>query len=147
MAGDFLIADVVEHNEFRRLRLRDFADDVIDLQDWEFMDRTWVGEAIGFTEWLRPEEDPDNLGSMALDLVELSPPVSQTILERIQLPLSRGMTFAEVSSVLGEAVDSQSFVSDRTSFDFLLGNHDRYSVSCTILHQGGLIYVVVSAVQ
>ena len=122
------------------MRLRDFAADVDDLDDWEFMGRMWVGEAIGFSEWLRPDDDPTRLGSLALALRDLPPELSECVLGHLQLPLSRGMHLAQIRGQLGDPVGTQRFVSDRCTFDFKM---DGYSISCTVHDADGLIYVVV----
>ena len=122
------------------MRLRHFADDVVDLDGWEFMGRLWVGEAIGFSEWLRPADDPARLGSLALDLCDLPPDLSARVLDRLHLPLSRGMDLARIRGRLGDPVGTQRFVSDRCSFKFSI---DGYSISCTVHDADGLIYVVV----
>jgi hypothetical protein len=132
--------DVISHRAFAEMRLRDCAADVVDLDSWEFMGRLWVGEAIGFSEWLRPEDDPVRLGSLALDLCDLPPELSERVLGRLQLPLSRGMNLAQIRGQLGDPVGTQLFVSDRRSFDFKV---DGYSISCTVHDADGLIYIVV----
>jgi len=134
---------MIPHSEFHQLRLVDFVPDVVLLTDWQFMGRTWVGQAVGFTEWLMPEDSPDTLGSIALDLVALSPSVSETVLARLGLSMRRGMTASEVGAVLGTCLSTKRFVEDRLSHDFEVGGGDRYSVNCTIHRDDGLIYVVV----
>ena len=72
---------MLTHEKFGRLRLQDFISSaqVRALTEWEFMDRMWVGEAVGFTEWLRPEERPNVLESMALDMADLPEAAMGTI--------------------------------------------------------------------
>lgn len=122
------------------MRLRDLAADVDDLDDWEFMGRMWVGEAIGFSEWLRPDDDPAQLGSLALALRDLPPELSERVLGHLQLPLSRGMDLAQIRGQLGDPVGTQRFVSDRRNFDFKFAG---YSISCTVHDADGLVYIVV----
>jgi hypothetical protein len=122
------------------MRLRDFASDVVELDDWEFMGRVWLGEAIGFSEWLRPVDDPEQLGSLALDLCDLPPELIEHVLGRLQLPLSRGMDLAQIRGHLGNPVGTQKFASDRRSFDFKC---DGYLIGCTVHDADGLIYIVV----
>jgi len=131
---------VISHRAFSEMRLRDFAADVVDLDGWQFMGRVWVGEAIGFSEWLRPDDDPARLGSLALDLRDLPPGLIERVLDRLQLPLSPGMDLAMIRGQLGDPVGTQQFVSDRRSFDF---NIEGYAISCTVHDADGLIYIVV----
>ena len=136
---------MITHRDFHQLRLRSFVDDVVELQDWQFMGREWIGEANGFTEWLRPVDDPSRLGSLALDLAQLDEVVAGEILDQLGLALRLGMTLTEVVGVLGDQIDTQQFVPDRRSYDFHVDSPDGYSVSCTIKDDDGLIYVVVMA--
>ena len=138
---------MITHQDFRRLRLRDFAEDVVDLDNWQFMGRQWIGEAVGFTEWLRPHDDPERLGSLALDLVDLPSEVALSVLKHLGLPLRPGMTYPEVVAELGSPIKSQQFQPDRRSYYFELGSDDRYSLSCTVHEQDGLIYLVVMSVS
>ena len=135
---------MIPHVEFGQLRLRSFVDDVTELVGWQFMGKSWVGEAVGFTEWLRPDEAPERLGSLFLDLTELPTDVAAAILERLQVPVCLGMSLEEVTQVLGTHVDQQEFVPDRRSFDFAVGVPGAYRISCTIHENDGLIYLVVA---
>ena len=137
---------MIEHKSFKKLRLHRFASDVVELQGWEFMGREWIGEAIGFSEWLRPSDDPDSLGSLAIDLRDLPLEISSAMLSALGLQLRSGMTLEEVRNVLGEPVLVETFVESRKSYEFVVGAVERYSVSCTILNDGGLCYLVVMLV-
>ena len=138
---------MISHREFERLRLSEFVDDVLELSNWRFMDRIWVGEATGFTEWLRLEDNPGCLGSVSLDLLDLSDDTSQSILTRLGLSLRCRMRLSEIRSVLGPPVRSQSFVADRASYDFEIGESNRrYSISCTIHKEYGLNYLVLAPI-
>jgi hypothetical protein len=139
-------AAMIPHSEFQQMRLADFVPDVTPLSDWQFMGRTWVGQAVGFTEWLMPEDSPAKLGAISLDLVDLPRAVSETVLVRLGLALRRGMTASEVGAVLGACRSTDRFVEDRLSHNFQVGTVDRYSVSCTIHRDDGLIYVQVMPV-
>ena len=136
---------MLPHSEFHRLRLCHFtkADDIVELEGRRFLERTWIGEAIGFTEWLRLEDDPENLGSLALDFSELPDVLSRAVLDRLGLHLSAGMSLSQVTSVLGEPSGSEQFVEDRVSYDFSVSGSAAYSVDCTIHEDRGLVYVVI----
>lgn len=137
---------MISYKDFGSLRLADFytpEDDIEELEDWEFQDRLWVGESVGFTEWLRLKKSPRILRSMALDLPELPDDFITKVLGRIELPLRPGMTLAEITAILGEPTDSQKYVADRQSYDFTVGDSDKYNVNCTVHQERGLIYLVV----
>jgi hypothetical protein len=107
----------IAHDAFAQLRLADYApaDVIVQLDNWEYLDRRWLGEAWDFTEWLRPESDPDRLRSIALDLQALPGSVATAVLTTIQLPLRPGMSIEEITGILGEPAGAVSFLSDRMS--------------------------------
>src|SRR5688500_18950052 len=103
--GQRSVVDLIPYSRFGRLRLADFAPsraEVVNVGDWEFMDDRWVGEAVGgFTEFLRLEEEPEVVRSVALGLAALPRDVSAAILGAIGLPLEPGMEAASVEARLG----------------------------------------------
>ena|ERR1017187_182051 len=64
---------MIPHSKFHALRLSQFRKDteIAELEDWEYEERIWVGEAIKFSEWLRTVEDPEALGSLAILIREI----------------------------------------------------------------------------
>ena len=42
------------------------------------MDQMWVGEAVGFSEWLRLRDKPETLRSLAIDFAEFPEQVPRT---------------------------------------------------------------------
>ena len=136
---------MITHQAFKKLRLNQFFPDiaVVALENWEFMDQLWVGEAIGFSEWLCFEERPTELGLLALDLNGLPDAGCRAVLQALDLPLAKGMSIAEIETVLGQADRTNQFVPDRKSYDFLVTNGEPYHISCTVLNDGGLSYLVV----
>jgi hypothetical protein len=134
-------------DDFQKLRLRDFVTDddgVVDLANWVFLDRTWLGEAIGFSEWLRPEDDPERLVTLALELDVLRRALVDAVLSRIGLDVRPADTAPALARKLGPPVDTQALVPDRTTYIHVVGDERQYEVSCTVLHDGGLTYVVVA---
>ena len=65
---------MISHAQFGKLRLARFCPDaaIVELDEWEFMDQVWVGESIGFSEWLRLKSEPETLRSLANDFSEVS---------------------------------------------------------------------------
>jgi hypothetical protein len=136
------------HDEFGQLRLSEFVprDDIVELANWEFLDRLWVGEAVGFSEWLRPHDRQHVLESLALDMDDLPVDVVERVLTRIRVPVRKGMTFDELVNLFGAPFATEVFADDRRTFDFRYGSPDSYIVSCTVLNDGGLTYLVVTTV-
>lgn len=127
--------ELIPHKQFGRLRLIDFAPEnaeVFELEDWEYLDKLWIGEAIGFTEWLRPVKKPNTLGALSLDLSDLPDKMSQRVFSALLLPLSRGMDYNQVISVLGEPMHSRQFTSGQTSYEFQCGTDWPYEIDCMI---------------
>ena len=137
---------MLAHEAFRQLRLSDFvgSSSIVPLEDWEFDERVWVGEALGFSEWLRPIGSPNALASLALDLATFPRDAAEKCLEVLGLDVRRGMGFVDLRQRLGEPHKTQRFVPDRLSYEFVVGGASPYRVSCTVLANGGLSYVVVS---
>lgn len=54
------------------------------------------------------------------------------------------MTLADLRTVLGEPARQFRFADDRLTYEFTLRGPPRYSVSCTVLNDGGLTYLVVT---
>lgn len=136
---------MISHSQFGKLRLAQFRPDadIRELAGWEFMDELWVGEAVGFSEWLRLESDPAILRSLALDFSEFPADAAAAILRAIDLPVRAGMSAPELRTLLGEPVEEHRFVADRVTYEFVGPGSPIYSVSCTVLNDGGLSYLVV----
>lgn len=136
---------MISHIDFGKLRLSQFlAEYSIDtIENWEFMERIWIGEAFGFSEWLRLEDDPEVLRSLSIDLCEMSAVVATRILDAIKLPVHAGMSLDQLQHLLGGAIEKQQFVNDRSTYKFKITEPHAYWIDCTILTSGGLAYLVV----
>lgn len=140
---------MISNEEFASLRFKDFFPCLVPaiLENWEYQDRNWVGEAFGFTEWLCPEDSPSTLGSIALDLPELPQAGLEHLLNRLGLPLSLGMSREQVFSCLGPPINSFAFTNDRSTYDFQVSSGGSYLVSCTIKRDGGLCYLTMLSID
>ncbi len=136
---------MISYEEFAALRLKDFVNvPVTTLEDWEFMDNEWVGEAVGFSEWLRLRSEPTTLRSLALDFDDFPTASATRVMEVLGLGVRAGMTLEQLVQVLGEPLEVVSFVPDRTTYEFATGGASLFNVSCTVRSDTGLAYVVVS---
>ena len=138
----------ISWGDFARLRLLQFvpAAEIHALRDWEFMDLRWVGEAMGFTEWLRRKDDPRVLRSIALELDALDARVVDAVLERLKLPLHAGMTRKSLVRLLGEPTNVLVFpkAGDRATLIYDASRSaGSYRLACTAKKVGGLAYLVV----
>ncbi len=128
---------------FAGLRMSQFvAGDIVALEGWEFEEKTWVGEAIEFSEWLRPNDDRDRLGALSLDLATF--PATDAVLKVLQLPLKRGQSMSDVQGILGIPMSTTDWAPDRVSADFKYPDSDPYWISCTFTDSDGLIYLTIT---
>ena len=133
---------LISYGAFGKLRLCSFLRrGVVDLENWEFDGRRWIGEAYVFTEVLRLERDPTIVRAVSVDLIELPRAPRTALLEALGLPLRRGMQLDELTVLFGRPRRSCAFVDDRTTYEFRIGRRWRYRLHCVLLHDGGLIYV------
>src|SRR5262245_27508680 len=138
---------MIPHASFGRLRLAEFRPEaeIAELENWEFMDHMWVGEAIGFSEWLRLVDKPETLRSLAIDFSEFPAEAAAEVLRTIELPVWAGMKLNELRELFGEPRKERRFVKDRVSYEFIVHGPPRFDVSCTVLKEGGLTYLVIMA--
>lgn len=139
---------LITHEEFGRLRLRDFVDDpgqIAVLEDWEYMDDLWIGEAVGFTEFLRLDEEPGTLKALSIHFETLAPEVSGRLAAALGLPLRGGMDAAALLAALGDPAETLACGADRRSYRFHCGKGDVYDVFCTVEDEAGLTSAAVMA--
>ena len=138
---------MISFAEFAGLRLLPFvrdASEVVPLGEWEFMDDLWTGEAIGFTQFLRLEEEPGVLRALALDLEMLPDSVAQAVLAAVEVPLWYGMDEDEVVRRMGPPTGAVRYGS-RATVEFTVDAGVRYEVSCTLTPGEGLVYLCILA--
>jgi hypothetical protein len=138
---------MISHKQFGTMRLAQFLQDheIAELKHWEFMDQLWIGEAVGFSEWLRLEDEPEVLRSLAIDFSRFPKQAAAEVLRTIGLPVQRGMELVDLRRILGDPVKQFRFAKDRVTYDFATPGTPRYDVSCTLLNNGGLTYLVIMA--
>jgi len=136
--------NLISYEQLAKLRLRDFVpdpDSVEENNDWEWMDLLWRNESVGFTNFCRHEDTPDETGGVEISFAELPTPVNRRILSELGLPLRPSMSREEVLTALGEPVETYKFARARISYDFAVGPAKEYLVSCTVQDEQGLIHV------
>jgi hypothetical protein len=138
--------ELIPYSELAKLRLRQFCQSDIaesDSPDWEWMGGLWYCDAVGFTWFGRLREVPDETGGLEIDLSALPERESAGILAALHLPLHAGMSYDAITAILGEPFKTRTFVRDRKRYEFRVGLHQRYYVSCTVRDDGGLIFISV----
>ena len=141
---------LLPYKEFARLSLDQFLAgepiprrDIALLENWEFMGGVWNGRAIGFSKFLSLETWPEELGSIAVDTHALPDRVVSSIFKTLRLPVVAGMSVSTIESLFGSPRKKLSFVADRFTYEYVLGDVELYRVSFTIRESIGLSYVVV----
>ena len=137
---------MISHVEFGRLRLSQFLPeaDIAEIDGgWEFQNHLWVGEALGFSEWLRLERDPGVLRSLAIDFEDFPKTAASAVLREIGLPVRAGMSLGELDELLGSRVAERRFVPDALVYDYVTPPPARYRLSCNVHERAGLTYLVV----
>lgn len=134
----------IPYADFARIRLAHFLPgaEIQALRNWEYLGQFWVGEGYGFTNVMQLESKPNETAAILIALTYLPELVHQQVLAAVGLPLHRGMQSSEVTSVLGTTPTPHQYVNDRTTYEYQCGDPP-YTVSCTCLHDGGLIFVEV----
>jgi hypothetical protein len=137
--------EIISFGEFEKLRLQDFFEkhDIQNLERWEFMGDLWIGDAVGFTEWLRLEKEPTKTRSISVDLRKHDNDILNRIFSTLKLPLKKGQKIEDLAAIFGQPVGFDKFVADRINYDFEIGKIEKFTISCTILNEGGLIYFVM----
>jgi hypothetical protein len=136
---------VISYDRFGRLRLADFVPRkrIRLLQNWEFEGHVWVGEAAGFSEWLRLTDDPEVLKVLAIDFESFPARAAGRVLAKLGLAVQKGMAVAKLEALLGPTRRTLRLLSDRETHEFLTVGPQPYQVSCTVLNEGGLTYLGV----
>jgi hypothetical protein len=136
---------MISHTEFGKLRLEQLLPEaeIEWVTGWEFMNRLWVGEKSGFSEWLRLEKEPDRLSALAIDFAGFPAAEAAIVFDTLDLPLRPGMDTEELRAVLGEPVEQHLFARDRITYEFAVAGPPEYTLECTVLNEGGLAYLVV----
>jgi hypothetical protein len=76
-------------------------------------------------------------------LVELDEGVQQEILACLGIPIARGLNARQLGRVLGRARKTLALVRDRRTYEYVVGDAEKYHLSCTVHEDDGLIYVVM----
>ncbi len=138
--------DLIDYEGFAKLRFRDFfpeLPDIAEVECWQWMGTTWRNEGVGFSSFSSHHTTPNETGGIELSLDDLPAAELARLLVTIGLPLHYGMRIDEIISELGEPSSDAGFVPDRRSYQFILGSVAKYVCYCTVLDDGGLIYLSI----
>jgi hypothetical protein len=136
---------MITHVELAALRLKQIlpAAKVDESDNYELLGHTWINESIGaWCGFCRLMSEPDLTRLVEVTFQYVSEEYAKQMLWAVDLPVSAGMAITEVIKILGEPVDAEAFVDDRRSYDFVVRQPDEYRIGCTLLNNGGLIYLI-----
>ena len=138
--------ELLDHHAFGKIRFVDFfphEEEMEKLVAFDFMDDHWIGEAIGFTQFLRLRNDPEVTRSISLSLEDIPESTTHDILLKLKIPLKRSVNIQYIMSILGQPKNELQFQKDRKDYEFILGDEYPYYISCTVHQNRGLIYLVI----
>ncbi|GAB5553177.1 MAG: hypothetical protein Sapg2KO_27680 [Saprospiraceae bacterium] len=138
--------NLISYKEFEKLRLKQFLpkNEITRVWNFEFMGKLWLGEVYGFTEFLRPLLSPFKTRSISISLEDLPEKTWKNMLAKLKLRFAKNSSLEEIESHLGKPVKIEKFTEDRLSYEFITGEKTKFYISCTLLTNGGLIYLVIS---
>lgn len=151
---------LISYSKFAELRLADFlpeypvtdstddpgkanrfkGDQIVLTDRWAYRERTWVGELLGFTQFLRLKRDPDVLRCISIDFEPISLRIAKKIISILGVAVRNHMTRKDLIFSLGQPRKIETFVPDRKSYEWVVGKPDSYHLSATVHESNGLIY-------
>jgi len=140
---------LISYADLEKLRLSDFLDDEVEIDVEESgMDNLFglggweqVGESS--FEWRQAEEF--RTSGVMLDCrpnAELPNDITSRIIERLGLPVTVGMSGAELIAVLGKPSTDKRGRPGLRLLDFLCGDQQEYVVGCCVDDQHGLVQII-----
>lgn len=134
--------ELISQEKFEALRLFNFVQNYTTRKNWEYMGALWIGEAVGFTEWLRPVSEPKKTQSISIDLEGLNEETVWKVFEFLGLELEKGMTEEEIKTDFGHHFEQENLQIDRRTLNYIIGSgNNEYYLSLTITNETGLVYV------
>ncbi|MFZ1686793.1 MAG: hypothetical protein WAU70_05205 [Flavobacteriales bacterium] len=134
---------MIRYSHLAMLRFADFLPVVtaVDVEgNYEWMNGLWHYEGIGFSWFGAPMDAPHSTACIQLFADEVPADVMDSIMARLGLPLSFGMTRDRIEEHLGKPFSTSTFSDDRISCDYMTTGIEPYWVSCTILRDDGLAF-------
>jgi hypothetical protein len=134
---------MITYVDISNLRFTEFLPEGTEVSEeghYEWMNGLWHYEGIGFSWFGAPMDDPTSTACLELFADEVPANVMERIMERIGLPLAFGTSRERIETLLGKPFTTSTFSDDRISCEFMTTGTEPYYISCTILHDGGLVF-------
>lgn len=135
---------MISHADLSQLRFPDFLPEGAERSEedhYEWMNGLWRYEGIGFSWFGAPMDEPGRTACFELLADEIPPETMSRIMNKVGLPIAFGMSRAQMEAVLGAPFNSSSYSDDRVTLEFLTSDTEAYYLSCTVLHEGGLLFI------
>jgi hypothetical protein len=144
MAGEQM--NPITYADLSRLRLRDFVGKDVDLWTEESGMQIVIGlggfERRGETSFGWRQGEAYHTAEVTVDLgskSELPPDVAQRIIEKLRLPLRRGLQGQELIALFGKPQIDETH-GKRRFLRFIIGDTDVYVLGCAVEDEVGLVY-------
>ena len=137
---------MIGYEQFSKLKFSDFFSGDLESNstpDWEWMNTNWFVEMNGFSWFGQPFDSENQTGGLELDLESLPSECIDSIFDALQLTIHKGDDEETIKNVLGHPVDTYSFVKDKITSEYIIGNNDKYHISCTINRDDGLVFLSI----
>ncbi len=134
---------MISHSDLASLHFADFLPEGSELSaedHYEWMNGLWRYEGIGFSWFGAPMDEPGHTACFELFADEVHPLTMSRIMNKVGLPIAFGMSRVQVEAVLGEPFATSSYSDDRVTLEIMTSGSEAYYLSCTVLHEGGLVF-------
>jgi hypothetical protein len=143
--------NLISYEELAQLRLADFLGRDVELSTEESGMRVVVGlggyEEYGETFFGWRQGEPYQTAEVTLDLGPesiLPSDAADRIIERLGLPICKGMAASELIRVLGSPSSDKAGSPGTRLLRFICGQKDVYLVGCQVHEQHGLIHLFMA---
>ncbi len=101
--------------------------DIKSLKNWEFLGREWIGEAVGFSEWLYSPDAPSMLEIMGIDISAF--PGVESLLLKLEIVFP-ALNKVGVGILLGSPSASKVWPSGRQTLLYWHPDREPYAIEC-----------------
>lgn len=135
--------DLITYQHFQTIRLKHFytGPDYLEVENYDYLGERWIGELFGFNTFLRPYDDPEATRSISLDFTKQDGEMANKVLTTIGLPVNQSFREPDLTNLFGEPHKKIRLAKDTVTLDYFIGKEYPYYISCTLHHQGGIMYL------
>lgn len=136
---------VISLEDFSALRLTNFLPEAAceQVDGWEYLDRIWICQMSGFTQFCHLRDGSFCLGVLSIDLSDLPVGVGEARVHSLGLPIDITTTQDDLISRFGTPTNELRFTDDRVTFEYTDLMKSGFNASFTVMNEGGLIYLTM----